>query len=242
MGTSDLKHHYSQQFNSELEEIRSRVLGMGGLVESQLETAIAALDRGEPDVAETVVSNDRKVNVCDVDINERCTKILALRQPTASDLRLVLAVIKTTADLERIGDEAKRVARIVTDAIGGEQDGALLGQIVHLGERVQQILHRVLDAFARMDVDAGIEIIEEDGKVDLEYESIMRQGMAHMMENPRAVPAVLDMIWTARALERIGDRCCNIAEYVIYFVKGKDVRHSSLEQIRKELEPRQDGG
>lgn len=242
METSDLKHHYSQQFNSELEDIRSRVLGMGGLVESQLETAIAAMDRGESDVAEAVVSDDRKVNVCDVDINERCTTILALRQPTASDLRLVLAVIKTTADLERIGDEAKRVARMVTDTTGGEQDGALLGQIVHLGERVQQILHRVLDAFARMDVNAGVEIIEEDGKVDLEYESIMRQGMAHMMENPGAVPTILDMIWTARALERIGDRCCNIAEHVIYFVKGKDVRHSSLEQIKKELEPRQDGG
>ena len=235
MDTSDLKHHYSQKFNSELEEIRSRVLAMGGLVERQLEMAISALNSGESQAAETVVSNDYKVNACDVDIDERCTKILALRQPTASDLRLVLAVIKTTADLERIGDEAKRVARMAIGAARGDHGRNLFSQIAHLGTLVQHMLHGALDAFARMDVDAAIEVAHEDVNIDREYESVMRQSMTYMMGDPRSIPGVLDLIWAARALERIGDRCRNISEYVIYFVKGKDVRHTSLDQLKKEF-------
>ena len=235
METSDLKQHYSQQFNSELEEIRSRVLGMGGLVERQLEMGIAALNSGESGDAEAVVSNDYMVNACDVEIDERCTKILALRQPTASDLRLVLAVIKTTADLERIGDEAKRVARMAIRAAAGDHGRNLYGQIAHLGSQVQRMLHRALDAFARMDVDEAIEVAHEDVNIDREFESVMRQSMTYMMEDPRSIPNVIDLRWAARSLERIGDRCCNISEYVIYFVKGKDVRHISLDQIKKEF-------
>ncbi len=236
METSDLKHHYSQQFNSELEGIRSRVLGMGGLVESQLEMAISALNRGEIDSAESVVANDEKVNAYDLDIDERCTTILALRQPTASDLRLVLAVIKTTADLERIGDEAKRVARMVSRGVCDMQDDSLLKQLVHLGLRVQQMLHRALDAFARMDLEAAIKVVDDDIDIDREYEDVVRQSTTRMMEDPSSIPKVLDIIWAARGLERIGDRCCNISEYIIYFVKGKDVRHTSLEQIKKEFD------
>jgi len=235
MEKSNFKHHYSQQFNSELEEIRSRVLAMGGMVEQQLGMAIDALNRSQSAVAEDVVSNDYKVNACDVEIDERCTKILALRQPAASDLRLVLTVIKTTADLERIGDEAKRVARMAIRAADGDHGRNLFGQIAHLGTQVQQMLHSVLDAFARVDVDAAIAVAHEDVNIDREYESVMRQSMTYMMEDPRSIPNVLDLIWAARALERIGDRCCNISEYIIYFVKGKDVRHISLEQIAREL-------
>lgn len=235
MDTSDLKHHYSQQFNSELEDLRSRVLAMGGLVERQLEMALTAMNQAESESAEAVVANDYKVNACDVEIDERCTKILALRQPTASDLRLVLAVIKTTADLERIGDEAKRVARMAIRATAGDHGRNLFGQVTHLGAQVQQMLHAALDAFARMDIDAAIEVAHEDVNIDREYESVMRQSMTYMMEDPRSIPSVLDLIWAARALERIGDRCCNISEYVIYFVKGKDVRHTSLDQIKKEF-------
>jgi phosphate transport system protein len=235
MDTSDFKHHYSQQYNAELEEIRSRVLAMGGLVEQQLGMAIDALNRAQSEPAEEVVSNDYKVNACDVEIDERCTKILALRQPTASDLRLVLTVIKATADLERIGDEAKRVARMAIRAASGDHGRNLFRQIAHLGSQVQQMLHDVLDAFARTDVDAAIAVAHEDVNIDREYESVMRQGMTYMMEDPRSIPNVLDLIWAARALERIGDRCCNISEYIIYFVKGKDVRHTSLEQIKKEF-------
>jgi phosphate transport system protein len=235
MDTKDLKHHYSQQFNAELEDIRARVLQMGGLVEQQLEMAIDALNRGESATAEIVVANDHKVNACDVDIDEHCTKILALRQPTASDLRLVLAVIRTTGDLERIGDEAKRVARMAIRAASGGHGRNLFGRIVHLGTLVQRMLHSALDAFARMDVEEAIQVAHEDVNIDREYESVMRQSMTFMMEDPRAIPCVLDLIWSARALERIGDRCCNISEYVIYFVKGRNVRHISLDEIRKEF-------
>ena len=235
MDTIDLKHHYSQQFNAELEDIRSRVLQMGGLVEQQLEMAIDALNRGESATAEKVVANDCRVNACDVDIDEQCTKILALRQPAASDLRLVLAVIRTTADLERIGDEAKRVARMAIRATAGDHGRNLFGRIVHLGMLVRRMLHSVLDALARMDVEEAIQVAHEDVNIDREYESVMRQSMTYMMEDPRSIPCVLDLIWAARALERIGDRCCNISEYVIYFVKGRNVRHISLDEIRKEL-------
>jgi len=235
METSNLKHHYSHKFNTELEEIRSRVLAMGGLVECQLETAIAAVKQGDAESGESVVFNDHSVNACDVDIDERCTKILALRQPAASDLRLVLAVIKTTADLERIGDEAKHVARMAMSSTKGAHGKNLFGQIIHLGEQVQQMLHRSLDAFARMDIDAAIQVVHEDVNIDREYESVMQRSTAFMMEDPSSIPSVLDLIWAARALERIGDRCCNISEYVIYFVKGKDVRHTSLNQIKKEI-------
>jgi phosphate transport system protein len=235
MDKSDLSHHYSQQFNGELEAIRSRVLEMGGLVEQQLGMAIGALNRGESEAAEAVVSNDYKVNAFDVDIDERCTNILALRQPTASDLRLVLAVIKMTADLERIGDEAKRVGRMAIRASSGDHGRNLFGQIAHLGTQVQQMLHKALDAFARMDVEEAIVVAHEDVDIDREYEGVMRQAMTYMMEDPRSIPSVLDLIWAARALERIGDRCCNISEYIIYLVKGKDVRHTSLDQIKKEF-------
>ncbi len=235
MDTSDLKQHYSHQFNSELEEIRSRVLSMGGLVERQFEMAISALSSGESDDAEMVVSNDYKVNAYDVEIDEMCTNILALRQPTASDLRLVLAVIKTTADLERIGDEAKLVARMAIRAAAADHGRNLFSQMAHIGSQVKQMLHNALDAFARMDVDAAIEVAHADVNIDREYESVMRQSMTYMMEDPRSIPSVIDLMWSARSCERIGDRCRNISEYVIYFVKGKDVRHTSLDQITKEF-------
>ena len=233
--SSDLQHHYSQKFNAELEEIRTRVLAMGGLVEQQLETARRALGTGQTGDGETVVANDYQVNAYDVSIDERCTAILARRQPTASDLRLVLTVIKTTTDLERIGDEAKRVAQMAIRLAGTDHTKSLFLQLEHLGQQVQDMLHGALDAFARVDVDAAIKVAHEDKRIDSEYENIMRQAMTYMMEDPRSIPLVLDIMWSARALERIGDRCCNICEYLIYFVKGKDVRHTNLEQIAKEV-------
>lgn len=235
MDKSELLQHYSQQFNADLEAIRTSVLEMGGLVEQQLVKAIESLHSAEIEQAEDVVANDYKVNAFDVDIDERCTKILALRQPTASDLRLVLTVIKTTADLERIGDEAKRVARMAIRTGATDPGRNLYLRIEHLGAQVRDMLHRTLDSFARMDVDEAIAVAHEDRKIDREYESIMRQSMTYMMEDPRSIPLLMDIIWSARALERIGDRCCNICEYVIYFVKGKDVRHTSLEQIKREF-------
>ena len=212
------------------------MLTMGGLVEQQLERALSALGSGESDMGEEVVSKDYQVNAFDVDIDEQCTAIIARRQPTASDLRLVLTVIKTTADLERIGDEAKRVAKMAIRLAASDHDRSLFLQVEHLGNRVLQMLHESLGVFARMDVDEAIRVAGQDHRIDQEYENIMRQAITHMMEDPRSIPLVLDIIWSARALERIGDRCCNICEYVIYFVKGKDVRHTSLEQIEKEFQ------
>ncbi len=235
MKQSDLLHHYSQQFNQELEEIRTNVLAMGGLVEQQLEQALHALVSGEVAVGEQVVANDYQVNALDVQIDERCTAILARRQPAASDLRLVLAVIKTTADLERIGDEAKRVARMAIRLGTTDHSRGLFLEIEHLGTLVRSLLHKALDTYARMDVEAALEVAREDQRIDREYENVMRQAITYMMEDPRSIPFVLDIVWSARALERMGDRCRNISEYVIYFVKGKDVRHTNLDQIEQEI-------
>ena len=235
MEKSDLLHHYSQRFNDELEEIRTMVLGMGGLVEQQLETAVGALVNGDVGGAERVVADDYKVNALDVQIDERCTLILARRQPTASDLRLVLAVIKTTADLERIGDEAKRVARMAIRLGAADHARSLFLEVEHMGSLSRLLLNKALDAYARLDVEAALDVAKEDQRVDREYENVMRQAITYMMEDPRSIPFVLDIIWSARALERIGDRCRNISEYVIYLVKGKDVRHTSLEKIEQEI-------
>ncbi|MCU0971470.1 MAG: phosphate signaling complex protein PhoU [Gammaproteobacteria bacterium] len=235
MEKSDLLHHYSQRFNEELEEIRTMVLAMGGMVEQQLETAVGALITGDVTGAEQVVADDYKVNALDVQIDERCTLILARRQPTASDLRLVLAVIKTTADLERIGDEAKRVARMAIRLGAADHARSLFLEVEHMGSLSRHLLNKALDAYARLDVEAALDVAKEDQRIDREYENVMRQAITYMMEDPRSIPFVLDIIWSARALERIGDRCRNISEYVIYLVKGKDVRHTSLEKIEEEI-------
>ena len=235
MESANLSHHYSQQFNADLETIRRQVSSMGQLVEQQLQQALHALQTGQVAQAEQVVANDYKVNAYDVDIDEQCTAILALRQPIASDLRLVLAVIKTTADLERIGDEAKYMARMVIRTGAADPDHHAHAQIKHLGSQVHAMLHRTLTTFASLDIEEAIAVASEDARIDREYESLVRESMTYMMEDPRSIPRLMDIMWSARALERIGDRCCNICEYVLYFIKGKDVRHTSLEQIQKEF-------
>ena len=234
MDKINLGHHISQQFNAELEDIRSRVLAMGGLVEQQIADALTALVDRDQRMAEIVVSNDYKVNAMEVALDDECNRVLARRQPTASDLRLVVAVIKTITDLERIGDEAERIGRMAMRLSGAEDTHNLYGQIEHLGNRVRQMLHDALDTFARMDPEMAVQVWQEDNKVDSEYEAIMRQLITYMMEDPRAIPRALDVMWSARALERIGDRSRNICEYVIYLVKGKDVRHTSLERMEQE--------
>jgi phosphate transport system protein len=228
---SDITQHTMHSFDVELDEIRSKLLAMGGLVEEQLANAMKALVNGETSLAEAVVANDYRVNRLDVEIDETCTAILARRQPTAIDLRLVLTVIKITTDLERIGDEAKRVARMAVRLASADHSRSLFLELEHLGDLVRSMLHQALDAFARMDAEAAVDVAKQDRRVDSEYENAMRQAITFMMEDPRAIPLVLDIIWSARALERSGDRCCNISEYVIYFVKGKDVRHTSLDQM-----------
>lgn len=226
--------HISHQFDEELEEIRNRVMQMGGIVEQQLSDAIKALTDRDEALAEIVVTSDYKVNALEVQIDEECTQIIAKRQPAASDLRLVIAVIKTITDLERIGDEAERIGRMAMHFAEAKSDNKMITGIIHLGERVHHMLHDALDAFARMDVERAIEVAHQDLKIDKQYESILRELMTYMMEDPRSIPEVVNMMWSARALERIGDRARNICEYVIYLVKGKDVRHISLEQVERD--------
>jgi len=230
----NINKHISGRFNQELENVRNHVLSMGGLVEQQLNSALDAVSRNDAELAQKVRQNDYKVNAMEVSIDEECTRIIARRQPAASDLRLVIAIAKTIADLERIGDEAKRIAKVALDSFTKDQQD-LLVNIENMGRQVLKMLHDVLDAFARMDVQRAFEVHKEDAKVDREYEAITRQIMTYMMEDPRSIPKIMDLVWSVRSLERIGDRCQNIAEYIIYFVNGKDIRHTSQEDIEKSL-------
>ena len=227
--------HISQQFNAELDAVKNQVMTMGGLVENHVQSACTALVEGDVVLAERVVDEDFKVNALEVAIDEQCTNIIARRQPTASDLRLVLMIVKTITDLERIGDEAEKVAKMARELADLGESKEQYVEIRHLGDHARKMLHDSLDAFARMDVQAAIKTAAEDEKVDQEYEAIMRQLITRMMEDPRSIQRSMNVIWAARALERIGDHAKNICEYVIYLVKGKDVRHVTLEQMKEEF-------
>jgi len=235
MNTPTYRQHISSQFNAELEDIRQRVLAMGGLVEQQINDATHALIEGDGGLGETVRRNDYKVNQMEVLIDEECNRILARRQPTASDLRLIVAVIKTITDLERIGDEAEKIAIMAADLASQERSPAALVEISHMSRHVAQMVHDALDAFARMDAEAALKVAREDQNVDREYEALLRQCITFMMEDPRTIRRVMDLIWSVRALERIGDHAKNICEYTIYLIKGKDVRHVSLEDMEREV-------
>ena len=235
MDKTGIGHHISQQFNSELEEIRSLVLAMGGLVEEQIRNATRSLVDGDISLAENVISRDVEVNKAEVNIDEECTHIIARRQPAATDLRLVIAVIKTITDLERIGDQAERVARMGTRLAEVERPKNNYHELQNMGDLVARMVHGALDAFARMDVDSALEVSKQDDHVDQEYDGLMRQCLTFMMEDPRKITQMLDIMWAARAIERIGDHAKNICEYVIYLVKGKDVRHITIEQMEDEL-------
>jgi len=209
---------------------------MGGFVEQQIRRASAALRELNENEAEAVIENDHYINALEVSIDEECGRILVRRQPAASDLRMVVAVIKTITDLERIGDEAQRIAKMALNI--AEQDGMVHNRyigITHLSERVIKMAHDVLDAFARLDADAAFEVVRDDEKTDAEYQSIMRQMLTYMMEDPRTISESLNIMQAARALERIGDHAMNIGEYIIYLVKGKDIRHISIRDVEKDF-------
>jgi len=225
--------HISQQFENELQDIRSRVLAMGGLVEQQVANAMDALITGNSELARDVISFDDDVNELEVSIDEECIQIIALRQPTAGDLRLVSGILKTITDLERIGDESVRIARMAINLSEKDRPKRNYRELQSLGNHVRGMLRDALDAFARFDVEMALRVAKEDQDVDAEYEAILRQLMTYMMEDNRAVTRVIDMMWSARSLERIGDHAHNVCEHIIYLVEGKDVRHLSIEKAEK---------
>jgi phosphate transport system protein len=235
MDRLNLSHHISRQYNEELENVRGQVLKMGGIVEQQMAEAVQALVAGDSELARQVVTNDYRVNALEVAIDEECTRIVARRQPAASDLRLVMAVIKTISDLERIGDEAKRVAKMVVEQLSGTVNEEVRQEFEHMGALVRDMLRSVLDAFARTDVATAMAVVRQDARVDAKYGSITRQLMTYMAEDPRAIPMMLNILWAVRAMERIGDRCTNIAEYIFYLVHGRDIRHISREDVAQGL-------
>ncbi len=228
-----LERHTSTQFDAELEDIRERVLSMGGLVESQIADAARALIDGDGVLGERVSRQDYRVNAAEVDIDELCTRIIAKRQPQAGDLRLVLAVAKTITDLERIGDEAEKIGRFASQVASRERPTSTFRQIEALASHVRQMMRDALDAFARLDSQMALSVSQADIEVDREYESTVRECMTFMMEDPRTITPMLDVLWSVKALERIGDHSTNIGEYVVYLVGGRNVRHTSFEAIEQ---------
>ena len=239
MQPADLGHHISRRFNEDLERVRTKVLQMGGFVEQQLEQAITALVEGDSRLGEEVAHGDHKVNQMEVGIDEECGKILATRQPTASDLRVIVAIIKTITDLERIGDEAEKIAMIASRLAAVEPPLDRYREVRHLSRLVTEMVHDALHAFARLDSTEALEIARRDRVVDEEYEAIQRQNITYMMEDPRSIRRALETMWVVRALERIGDHAKNICEYIVYMVHGKDIRHLSPEDAETQIRPRE---
>lgn len=238
METTDLSHHISSRFNEDLEAVRANLLKMGGLVEDQLRKSLVSLGDADSALAGEVVRDDEKVNRMEVAIDEECLRILATRAPTAGDLRLIVAIIKALTDLERIGDEARKIAHIALRLAALERPADRYREIKHLGRLVEGMVHGALDAFARMDVEAALRVPQHDRHVDEEYESIQRQCVTFMMEDPRQIRRMLDITWAGRALERVGDHAKNIAEYVVYMVHGQDIRHTRLEEVETRIRAR----
>lgn len=232
----DYKQHISESFNTELEEIKNHLLEMGGKVEQQLNAAVDALVDLNTGAAEAIVSRDQEVNQMEIAIDDQCATILARRQPAASDLRLVITVIKVNTDIERIGDEAAKVARQAMQITEEGKSPSNYVEIKHIGTHVASMLRNALDAFARLDVNLAAEVVKQDIVVDREYGSALRSLVTFMMEDPRSIGAILNEIWALRSLERIGDHASNIAEHVVYLVRGEDVRHQSLEAFVEQVE------
>jgi phosphate transport system protein len=234
MEASDITDHISKRFNRDLEHLRSLVLTMGGLVEEQLSNAIAAIVSGDSELGLKVANDDYKVNNLEVNIDEECSRILATRAPAASDLRLIVAIIKTITDLERIGDEAEKIGFLSSKLAAMDRPSNSYRELKTLGQHVAHMVRDAMNAFARLDVEEAWDVVREDERVDEEYEAIQRQCITFMMEDPRSIKRVMNVTWCARSLERIGDHAKNICEYVIYMVQGRDVRHTGDPDIETE--------
>jgi phosphate transport system protein len=230
-----LNHHISSRFNEDLERLRQSVLEMGGLVEKQLQQAMDGVTGGDGQAILRVAEEEARVNQFERDIDEQCSRILATRGPAASDLRLIIGILKTITDLERIGDESEKIAAVAARLTMREAPNGRFRELRNLGNVVRAMVHDTLDAFARLDTEQAVAIVRRDRTVDEEYEAIHRQSITFMMEDPRLIRRALDVMWVVRSLERIGDHAKNICEYVVYIAYGKDVRHTKLEEIEREL-------
>jgi phosphate transport system protein len=235
MDNSKIGQHISGQFNKELEDVRNKVLTMGGLVEQQIELAVTAFATGDLEMAELVIKQDNQVDALEMAIDQECMQILALRQPAAFDLRLLITVIKVINELERVGDMAERIAEMAIQLSNADNKRDQYYELEHMAELVQEMLHGALDVFARMNIEDVTTITGLDENVDREYGSIIRQLITRMMEDPRNITRMLDVLWIARSLERIGDHACNVCEHLVYMVKGEDVRHLTQEELEKKM-------
>lgn len=228
--------HTYKQFDAELEAVRAKVLRMGGLVEEQISHAVEALIADNIKLAEQVEANDHLVNALEVEIDEDCSHIIARRQPTASDLRMVMTIVKTITDLERIGDEASKIARMAKLIHAAERISLpRFSEVKYMADLVLDMLRKALDGFARLDAAKAVEITRQDELVDEEFRLNLRHLITYMMEDPRTISVFIDILFVAKAIERMGDHAKNMSEYVVYMVKGKDVRHTSVEEIAKEV-------
>ena len=235
MTKEDYGQHISQQFNAELEEVRSHFLAMGGLVEKQVGDAMHSLLDADSALAVSVQANDHKINAMETRIDEELVRILARRQPAASDLRMIIAISKSLTDLERIGDEAAKIARYAQVLCEEGESPRGYMETRHIGNQVRLMIHDTLDAFARLDIEQAFKVMQADSEIDLEYKTATRALMTYMMEDSRYISRVLNVMWVLRCLERIGDHSRNISEQLIYLVKGADVRHVSYDIIDKKL-------
>lgn len=229
--------HTYKQFDADMEAVRARVLEMGGLVEEQVGKAVEALISGNTKLAEEVIANDHRVNALEVASDEACTHIIALRQPTAGDLRMILTIVKTITDLERIGDEAAKIARYAAKIYESDRiTSPRYNEIKYMAGLANKMLRESLDAFARLDASGAADVARQDMEVDEEFHLIMRHLITYMMEDPRTISTFIDLLFVVKAIERIGDHAKNMSEYVVFMVKGKDVRHTTIEELERQLQ------
>ena len=230
-----MNDHTSKNFDLELESLRTRVLQMGGMAEQQVRRAMEGLYNGDQPLLENVIRDDERINQMEIDIDDLCNKVIAKRQPTAIDLRMVVSVLKAIADLERVGDKARKIARLGIELTNQPAITVLNIELSHMAETSLKMLRLSLDGFARLDLNLVTEAMRLDDTVNAEYQSVARQLITYMMEDPRTITRSLDILSIAKAIERIGDHATNIGEYVVYMVKGVNVRHASAEEVEAHI-------
>jgi len=232
----NIDQHISQQYNTALDDLKTEFLEMGGVVEQQIINAVIAIADVNVELANEVMVVEQDVDKREMAIDDLCTQIIARRQPTASDLRLVMAISKSTRDLERVGDEANKIAKMAIAISKSDDLPHGFGELRNLGRQVQEMVNSTLTAFARYDVDMALKVVDIDSQIDREYDTAMRGLITYMMEDPRNISRSMNIIWSLRALERIGDHAANISEQIIYLVRGLDVRHQSVDEMAKQLD------